>query len=1242
MSTTKQVNAVPTHPQFSPKPLAYWVSSLTIASCLASGAIAQEVSSTPVSGNQIASAGKTGEEVQVVEVLGTRQAEANAINRKKKARTAQDSIIAEDVGKMPDQNVGEAISRIAGVSLDRGDSGEGVGISIRGQSPDLTRVEIDGQAMMSGGGASSGMNGTLADITRSTGDGPSGRGQGMRDLPADLIKSVDVIKGSTADMTEGSLGGSVQIKTRNGLDFKERYTSIKITGTQGSINTEIEPAYTVVFADQFMDGRLGVLFNASGNKITNEGHSVQTSDNGRGYDHLVDFDNSPEKTFSFNPSTFNQNSATVSGTTPFITVPTTTAGTNWTSETPLSFLTKAGAAQSKADCYAAFPGLTAGEVASISGAANQANARGQRSNELIGCLNQWNDWTPQNVRYLVRRDYEDRQNFDLRLDFKVTDELSVYAKGSKSSRDILNSFETYSMGGLLAINPAATTAAAPGIYKPGYTGTGFTTAAGVTTATPNSGYYTYTNNVSWTNATQVTGIAGIKNLAVNIDPSSVYVDKNHHVTNYSYSNGIATTDQIDSDQETDIRYFQAGGTFERDNLLAEFMLGDAESKFTRNDVRVAWSTLYGAGTATLLPGGLWSYDAAEGSSFDQTNPAGYVALKPAANATSPQYTNAVSLNQQQPRLAETEEKTAKLDVTYKFEGQIPFITQVKSGLNYRETDISGWGNGGGAISANPVITLGTNNARGSVTGCENTTGSSGTGGTPCAYGYVTQPIQSRDVVLVVTQAELQNMIDQSMKPASADFLKGMKGRAGGLLDGWNQIDVKKFYTLAGATGHFSLDCIKECIASDGNTYKQPESESYEETLAGYVMADFEVNELPYGMELTGNVGVRVVENTTTATGFVGLRSIVLTDTFNPDLPDAAGGFIDTTVYKNVSVEKTERNTLPSVNLGLWMIPDELVLRYSWGKTLARPSVAQMLPAGTCTYDLRKLLTDVDEEGQSSDMSCGRFGNPEIKSYQNKNTNISVEWYPTKGQMVSAAVFNNKSEVGGGVLQSFTNRKIFAGSDAMDPATGAPLSSIDYAGTTWVNGPGYNFTGIELSSKSAFTFLPWKLQYTGIDLNYTTMDYDTSSVGQFRDLNSGKKLPPRGLVPKSYNVALWYDDGKVNARISYQWRDEIFLGLSRGQGNGTNYPGVGGMEDWVRWAPYNPGAPRFSDPTGFLDAKISYRFDDHFDVYLEGRNLNRAPMTISSGGYYDFEDGTRNVEEYKYFGRKLVAGMTYKF
>ena len=136
-------------------------------------------------------------EMTKVLVVGTRASQRSGIERKKNAATAIDSIVAEDVGSLPDRNVGEAISRMAGIVLDRGDFGEGVTVSVRGNGADLTRVELDGQSVQSAGGTD--MGGT---------SGANSRGVEFRQLSADLIKSVDVVKGSTADMTEGALGGA--------------------------------------------------------------------------------------------------------------------------------------------------------------------------------------------------------------------------------------------------------------------------------------------------------------------------------------------------------------------------------------------------------------------------------------------------------------------------------------------------------------------------------------------------------------------------------------------------------------------------------------------------------------------------------------------------------------------------------------------------------------------------------------------------------------------------------------------------------------------------------------------------------------------------------------------------------------------------------------------------------------------------------------------------------------------------
>ncbi|HEX8606731.1 MAG TPA: TonB-dependent receptor plug domain-containing protein, partial [Pseudoduganella sp.] len=223
---------------------------LSTLSAAVSLALASMATSAPAFAQQTDPAAASAEPIQKVQVVATRASQQSGISRKKNAATAMDSIVAEDVGAFPDRNVAEAISRIAGIAVERGDFGEGTSVAVRGNSPDVTRVEIDGQGVQAGGGTD--LNG-----------GGSGRGVELREISADLIKSVDIVKGATADMTEGSLGGGVIIKTRTGLDFKKPFYSLRLAGSQNSLNKDWTPDGNLVLANQFLNGRLGVVFNGS-------------------------------------------------------------------------------------------------------------------------------------------------------------------------------------------------------------------------------------------------------------------------------------------------------------------------------------------------------------------------------------------------------------------------------------------------------------------------------------------------------------------------------------------------------------------------------------------------------------------------------------------------------------------------------------------------------------------------------------------------------------------------------------------------------------------------------------------------------------------------------------------------------------------------------------------------------------------------------------------------------------------
>jgi TonB-dependent receptor len=1183
--------------------------SLALASLVAgNAALAQDTQAT-VQDQPAAVKEKNGEmhTLQVL-VVGTRLSQQSSIDRKKNAATAIDSIVAEDVGSLPDRNVGEAISRMAGIAVDRGDYGEGIGVSVRGNGADLTRVELDGQAVSSAGGTD--MNG-----------GGDGRGTEFRQLSADLIKSVDVVKGSTADMTEGSLGGGIIIKTRTGLDFKKPFASLRLSGTQSNLNKKWEPDANLILSNKFLDGRLGLLLNASSITLDNESHQFHTVVNGQnGYSRLLDFDNSPEKTFSFRPDTLDMDN-------PASTLPDGVFGT-WKGNTPQELLTKAAAAKTKADCTAPgfFPTLTATDLAGLS-SKNRDGAISTRNNEQLTCLNQWNDYTPTMNRYILKRQIDKRENLDLRADFKVNSELSVYAKGSYSRRKVDDNFVTFGLGGF-GINDAGS----------------YTDTANVRSPVPGSGYYLYPDQMNWGK----TGL--IKGSVSTIDPSSVVVDANHHVTQFKFNNGGTNTDQIHNEMGTDTRYLQLGGEFKRGGFKAEFMFGDSESKFYRADKRASFGSPYDYATATLQPDGLWTY--AFPPDYKLDDPSNYTTLVTPKDPKQPLRTANQPIATWAPQLRETSERTAKLDLTYALPSSVPFFERIKAGFNLRDTGSDSWtpGRSGWTVQSaqgsTPAIYMPTQYLRSTIVGCQDTAGSLATGGTPCQYGWF--PSTSATTALqgqsVVPMSVFQEMVSASMTQNATPtrFFNGAKDRPAELLDNWRQLDIEKVWAIGGVP-NANFDCMKSCTASDGKVYEQPVSRVRERTEALYLMSDFSLDHipftqraLPFGWQLTGNVGYRYIRNRVQGTGSQTFVSILETDKYDPLNRDAPEGIVTTTYTKNTTIEAVTHDFLPVYNLAMWVVPDQVVVRYNRAKTVARPPVSRLLANGSCTYDQRNL-----DSGADVDMTCNTMGNPALKGQMNLNQNLSIEYYPNKDTMFSASAYKQKGLVGPNTTQ-LVSAPVFAGSNVVNPATGQALGDIIFDYRTYIDGLPRDRTGVEFSSKTAFTFLPWKLRFTGLDANFTRQHSSTTDRPAV-DLITGEPLPPSGEPKYSYNLALWYDDGKFAARLALQAVAKKYScyapcsgSSSANGGTGNTYPAVGIFNRTA--LAWNPNSPNWTDATRYIDGKVSYKFSPSVEFFVEGRNLGNATVRSEQGPGVDYANGAPMLNSYFYPGRRITVGV----
>ncbi|MHA6720417.1 TonB-dependent receptor [Sphingomonas sp. RS6] len=197
-----------------------------------------------------ASAGSSGEvqsddadaaNEQEIVVTGLRESLASAQAIKRNAEQLVDSITAQDIGRLPDTNVAEALQRISGIQIQR-NRGEGSGIAIRGLTQ--IRTEINGRDIFSANG---------------------GRGLSFEEVGPDLLAGVDVYKNPSAELIEGSLGGTVNLKTRMPFDAPGRVFSVTGSYTRYDLIEDDGKGLSGLLSDRWNTGigEIGVLVNAS-------------------------------------------------------------------------------------------------------------------------------------------------------------------------------------------------------------------------------------------------------------------------------------------------------------------------------------------------------------------------------------------------------------------------------------------------------------------------------------------------------------------------------------------------------------------------------------------------------------------------------------------------------------------------------------------------------------------------------------------------------------------------------------------------------------------------------------------------------------------------------------------------------------------------------------------------------------------------------------------------------------------
>ncbi|GGY70587.1 TonB-dependent receptor [Pseudoduganella albidiflava] len=189
----------------------------------------------PAAGQEAAA----GTETATVVVTGQRAALQSAQKIKQDADEIVDSIVADDIGKLPDRSVTEVLQRVVGVTMDRAMQGdpqrfaiEGSAIAIRGLT--YVRSELNGRESFSANG---------------------GRSLNFEDVPPELMAGVDVYKNPSAEQIEGGISGLVNLRTAMPFDQAGFRGAVSVQATHSRLyGGKAQPSYSLLLSNRWKTG----------------------------------------------------------------------------------------------------------------------------------------------------------------------------------------------------------------------------------------------------------------------------------------------------------------------------------------------------------------------------------------------------------------------------------------------------------------------------------------------------------------------------------------------------------------------------------------------------------------------------------------------------------------------------------------------------------------------------------------------------------------------------------------------------------------------------------------------------------------------------------------------------------------------------------------------------------------------------------------------------------------------------
>lgn len=181
------------------------------------------------------------DKIEVIEVTGIRGSLNKAMNIKRFSTQIVDSIVAEDIGKFPDNNVVEALQRVTGVQVTGRGGGEASTVSIRGLND--VHTTVNGRDVFTG----------------------AGRAVALQDIPASLLSTVNVYKTRSASQVERGIAGSINIETHRPFNFDGEKVVLATRGIYADQSEKIDPNLSLLASNRWDTdfGEFGALANIS-------------------------------------------------------------------------------------------------------------------------------------------------------------------------------------------------------------------------------------------------------------------------------------------------------------------------------------------------------------------------------------------------------------------------------------------------------------------------------------------------------------------------------------------------------------------------------------------------------------------------------------------------------------------------------------------------------------------------------------------------------------------------------------------------------------------------------------------------------------------------------------------------------------------------------------------------------------------------------------------------------------------